>query len=394
MDTNTDPTPFTPVLAPPIAPELPLYPYQQEIVGFLLSQPYALNASFVGSGKTLTSLALCQAVNARRVLIIAPKSVVLQWAEGEIPKWLPNAAATPVIGSTHARRTHYTEYSSGFVVVGYETARMDIEHLAMFEWDVIITDEAHRLANPSTKLYKALKKLKSKRRLALTATPVMNKAEDMFGIMNWLRPGMFGNYYSFIWRYCVKGGYMDRQIVGNKNTKELADKCAPYIIRKTLAEVDLQLPPYTETEIPVMLSPQERKNYDLIVKELLFDIDRAIISKLDNPVMLQTTVVKLGKLFELCDSMELLGESLESSKLEVLKEHLESTLINGQKAIIITRFSRMVGILEDQLKEYRPLTITGATENRAEIIKAFESEGNRKILIGSEAIGQGLNLQV
>lgn len=291
-----------------------------------------------------------------------------------------------------ARHDQYISFDHGYMVIGYETARIDSNHLLTVDWDVIITDEAHRLANPNTKLYKALKSLRARHRFALTATPVMNKPEDMYGIINWIRPGSLGNYYGFLNRYIVKDMWGSPKYY--KNMDELALRCKPYIIKKTLDEVELQLPKYTEAELPVQLSAHEIKNYDLIKSELLFDIEKQIINKIENPVMLQLSIVKLGKLFELCDSMELLGEDTTSSKLEVLKEHLESTLQNGQKAIIITRFQRMATILEKALMDYEPLTITGQTSGRQEILKDFESNPKRRILIGTSAIEAGLNLQI
>ena len=96
---------------------------------------------------------------------------------------------------------------------------------------------------------------------------------------------------------------------------------------------------------------------------------------------------------EVCDSLELIGESSESSKIELLKEHLETRLANGEKAIIITRFERMAKILYRDLSLYSPVIITGATKDRAGAIREFE-QSDRRILIGTEAIGQGLNLQL
>jgi SNF2 family DNA or RNA helicase len=64
-----------------------------------------------------------------------------------------------------------------------------------------------------------------------------------------------------------------------------------------------------------------------------------------------------------------------------------------QKAILITRFSRMAHILKRELAKWNPLVITGETQNRQEILKKFEEDPQYRILIGSEAIGQGLNLQ-
>lgn len=376
-----------------------LYPFQREIAEFMYKAGSALNASFVGSGKTLTSLAVCQELQSKRTLIIVPKSVLLQWSEIEAMKWLPYAGAFTIVsvtGTIKSRKLIYNNFPMfssipAYMVIGYETARTDIEHLSAITWDVVICDEAHRLANTRTKTYKALNRIQSKHRFALTATPIMNKAEDMYGIINWVRPKALGNYWGFINRYCVKD--MWGSVRSYKNMDELAVRCKPYIIRKTLEEVGMELPALTEEEIPVELGALERKNYDLIKKELLFDVEKAIISKIESPVMLQNTVVKLGKLFELCDSMELIGESSVSSKMELLKEHLEGVLVNGQKAIVITRFARMAKILAKELEIYQPLFITGATQNRADILKRYES-GDNQILIGTEAISQGLNLQV
>ena len=373
---------------------LPLYPYQKEIASFMVSTGSCLNASFVGSGKTLTSLAVTESLQSRRTLIISPKSVLMQWSHSQIPKWLPNARVVAITGSQRASlyATARSIDEPYYMVIGYETARIDIEELLKTSWDVLIIDEAHKLANPQTRTYKALSRIVAKHRYLLTATPVMNKPDDMFGIINFINPGALGKYWGFLNRYIVRDYWGSAKYY--RNMDELALRCQPYIIRKSLEEVGMQLPPCTQEDIPVELSVKEQKNYKLIKQELLFDIEKYIISKIENPAMLQTSVVKLGKLFELCDSMELLGDSVESSKLEVLKEHLESTLVNGQKAIIITRFERMAKILERELSKWEPLLITGQTKNREKIFDKFDSDDKHKILIGTSAIEQGINLQV
>jgi SNF2 family DNA or RNA helicase len=306
--------------------ESKLYPYQKEVVDFMC-QGSCVNSCFVGAGKTLITLATAERLNAQKTLIVVPKSVLLQWATQEIPKWLPEAKITAIQGSARQRQDLYYGFDTGYMVVGYETARIDIAHLLTIDWDVVACDEAHRLASPRTQTYKALSRLRARRRYAMTATPIMNRVEDLYGILNWCRPGVLGNYYGFINRYCVKGGFKGKQIVGNKNTEELAQRVKPYIIRKTLEEVGLQLPDKTETDIPVQLSDKEQLVYNQIRANLLFEIESASISKIENPVQLQNMVVQLGKLFELCDSLELLGDSTESSKISTLKELLEDVLV-------------------------------------------------------------------
>jgi SNF2 family DNA or RNA helicase len=377
---------------------LPLYDFQREIAGKMVAAGSCLNASFVGSGKTLTSLAVCVALQAKKVLIVVPKSVRGQWATIEIPKWLPSAGVIEVSGSKVQRGRAYeslTPRDEFYVVCGYDTVRTDAAEFAKVPWDVIICDEAHRLASTTTQTWKALKKVKSSHRFALTATPVLNSPMDLFGIVEWLRPGFLGSWYSFTNRYVVKDTWGSPKYF--RHLDELAQRVAPIVIRKTLDEVGMELPDITESVIPVELSAHERKTYTQIRDSLLFDIEPHVISKVANPVAMQSAIVAMGKLFECCDSMELLGESEESSKLEVLIEHLESTLVNGQKAIVITRFSRMAEIIKSRCARFHPRIITGSTDDRGAVLEAFARETGEavpQLLVGTEAIGQGLNLQM
>ena len=135
--------------------------------------------------------------------------------------------------------------------------------------------------------------------------------------------------------------------------------------------------------------------YQKIREELLFEIDKALLSKIENPVQLQNTIVKMTRLQQLSDSMELIGDGTESSKLEILKEKLEEVLIDGQKAIIFSRFSTMCKILKRELSEYQPAMITGDIETKARAgeIKRFDGDEKCRVLISSEAGGAGLNIQ-
>jgi SNF2 family DNA or RNA helicase len=64
------------------------------------------------------------------------------------------------------------------------------------------------------------------------------------------------------------------------------------------------------------------------------------------------------------------------------------------KVIIISRFERMARILERELSKWNPICVTGQTQNRAELLKKFETDDSCRLLIGTTAIEQGLNLQV
>ncbi len=258
-------------------------------------------------------------------------------------------------------------------------------------FNTIIYDEMQMLASPTSQRSKAALKLKAEHKFGLTATPILNSPMDIWMPMNILRPGCLGSWYQFSARYISKDVWGSPKFF--KNMDELSKRCAPYIIKRTLEEVGMQLPPYTEEELPVTLNALERKNYDLMKAELLFSIEPMVISKIENPVMLQSSIVKLGKLMEICDSMELIGDHKDSSKLELLKEHLEGSLVDNNKCLIVTRFERMARILERELVKWNPLLITGQTQNRQDIVDKFNNEDDFRILIGTATLESGLNLQ-
>jgi len=146
------------------------------------------------------------------------------------------------------------------------------------------------------------------------------------------------------------------------------------------------------TEMPFVLSKPERKLHDKIRKELLLEIETRAISKVENPVTMTAGIVKMLRLRQLTNSMELLGESEKSTKTELLKELLPTLLEGDRKAIIFSEFAGMCDILERELGEYRPLKITGEVKNRDDILKAFHKDYKHRVLIMSSAGQFGLNI--
>lgn len=261
-------------------------------------------------------------------------------------------------------------------------------------FETIIYDEGHRLGNVRTKTYKAIQKISqgSQYRYALTATPMMNRPAELYGILNTLQPGCLGAYEPFLGRYMVRNqwGGMLYPI----NQSELAQRLKRYMIRKSLEEVAPEMPAMTIEDIPFDLSEKERALYDRLKKELLFEVEQYLIEKLERPMVIQMTLTKMLVLTELTCSLELLGEDKTSSKLDVLKDRLEDILLNGEKVIVFSRFEKMTTILARELVQYNPLLITGKVtgEDRDWAVQKFQKNNNYKLLISTDAGGEGLNL--
>ncbi len=374
---------------------LPLFPYQKVGSAFLWKIGSGLIGDEMGLGKTVQSLAVCEKVKAEKVLIFAPAAVKWQWAS-EIEKFIPGASVQ-VIGATSSKgsrdeRIHQWVCDRRFYIANYELLLRDFEVINSREWDVIIADEATRIANPQAKQSKAIKKLRAKRRIAMTGTPVSNRANEVWNIIDFTNPGAFGNYYAFLTRYCLKNQWGG--IFGYQHMDELRDRLKRYMIRRLKIEVLPELPEKIITDIPFEMTPEELVLYKKLKKEILFEIEHKDIAKMETPMTIQYTLVKMLRLRQLADSMELLGHNTQSSKLEILKEMLKDALDNGRKAIVFTQFSEMADILERELAEWKPLKISGKIkEEYRDVVARFNEVDDHKVLIMTSAGQFGLNIQ-
>jgi len=369
-----------------------LYSFQRVGVEFMVNacRLYGgvLNACEVGLGKTAMMAMTIQALQCRSILILAPKSVLWQ-LQSEFAHWIGKELIVYV--GNPKQRLILRSKLFGIVIMSYETLRQDF-NLLPHTWDIICCDEIQRLGSRDTKLYKCVSALSAEYRIGASATPIMNRLGELYSEISWLIPGYLGTWQQFLDRYCIQDYW--GSIKNGQNLDELKERLRTVMFRRTVKQVQISIPPVTYEILPIELSEKERKLYDKVKKELLFEIDKEEVSKLSSPMILQNTLVKMGKLIEICDSLELLGDSTQSSKIEALKDHLRDIIINN-KVIIFTRFSRMAFILERELVDYEPAIITGGHSNwwRQEALEKFNNDDNCRIIIGTLAMSAGLNIQ-
>lgn len=371
--------------------DLPLYPYQKAGAAFLINIGSGLLGDDPGLGKTLQTLAVCEETKAGKVLIFCPAAVKWQWFE-EIGKFIKNNNNAVVIEGNKAARDVIWKSEARFYIANYELLLRDFDSINVRKWDIILADEATKISNPQAQQSRLIKKLTALRRIAMTGTPISNKANEIWNLCDFISQGSMGNYYAFLNRYCLKNQWGG--IFGYQNMDELKEKLKRYMIRRRKIDVLPELPAKIETDIPFELSESEKNLYRRIKKQILEEIDGADIAKVGNHSNMGLTLVKMLRLKQLADSMELLGENKKSSKLEVLKELLSETLANGRKALIFTQFSSMADILERELADYQALKITGKIkEEYNEVVKKFNTNDDNRILILTSAGQYGLNIQ-
>jgi SNF2 family DNA or RNA helicase len=209
-----------------------LYPYQVDGVAFLAGRGRALLADDMGLGKTLQAIAaaywLHRNENVERALIVCPASLKFQWVR-EIQRFT-GAEAHLVQGRSDERAVQYRK-GKGFYVINYELVLRDLsvinETLAP---DLLILDEAQRIKNWRTKIAAAIKRIPSRYAFVLSGTPLENRLEDLYSLMQVVDPRVLGP----LWRYLADFHVTDERgkVLGYRNLSELRRRLTPVMLRR------------------------------------------------------------------------------------------------------------------------------------------------------------------
>jgi SNF2 family DNA or RNA helicase len=369
--------------------KLPLFDFQKIGAGFLSAAKSGLLGDEPGLGKSIQSLAYQRINDCKKILIICPSILKLNWFD-ELAKW--DKGEKIVIAGTRTRREKLWKTKSKFYILNYELILKDFDLLDKIKWDLIIADEATRISNPKAKQSKLIKKINAKYRLALTGTPFNNSIQDVWNIIDFCRPDFLGTYWEFQDKYCLLDYF--RTVTGYKNLDELKESIKTVMIRRLKNDVLKELPEKMYENIFVEFSKEEKQVYEAVKKELRNELKTLEIN-LATDRFLSNALVKMIRLMQVTDSLKLVSDREESTKIEVLKELLNDILDVNSKAIVYTRFSKMADILVEKLSEYNPLLISGRIDNdtRSKNVKKFTNEEKNKILIMTDAGSFGLNLQ-
>jgi SNF2 family DNA or RNA helicase len=348
-----------------------LYNFQKVAVEFLVTAERGLAALDMGLGKTITSIAatlrLIKDKKVNKVLIICPSSLKYNWAL-EIAKFTDETYLV-VTGDAKKRATQYKN-SARFIIMNYDLLRLDIKHIQKEKWDLVIADEIQRAKNYSTATSQTIREIESKYVFALTGTPIENDVMDLFTIMRFISPEIFGgNPKRFKDRYCNQNYF--GAVTSYKNLDEIKKKLSNVMIRRKKRDVLDELPEITTNYYYVSLNDEEKRIYKQLKNGLLEDYRSGKLKHVD-------VLAKVVYLREACDSINLLapGEKIVSSKLEELKKIL-SDLPTDAKVVIFTAFERMSEILQKNLP-YKSVRLHGGVENGCKWERDLESDFNKQ----------------
>ncbi len=295
---------------------VPLYDYQLRGAVFLACRGRSILGDDMGLGKTLQSLAavelLARERGISRVLVVAPSSVKYQW-EGEIRRFTKRAVQV-IEGGPDDRKDQYIA-ATFFRLVNYEQVVRDRDAINAWKPDVIVLDEAQRIKNWASKTSQAVKKLVSRYAIVLTGTPLENKLEELYSIVQFVDERRFGPVFQFLQDHRVldeKGN-----LTGYRNLDKIRERLEPIFLRRTRAEVLTQLPGRTDNTVYVELSDEQRVPYEEQRTTLARVLGKAHLTDVDRKRVLAC----LANLRLICDSTFLFDKSTHHSpKLDEFAE--------------------------------------------------------------------------
>ena len=373
-----------------------LLPYQLDGIAFAAGAGRAILADDMGLGKTIQGIGVAEMLRREagisRVLVICPASLKAQWA-AEVRKFSKHSCQI-VLGPARERPAQYSGDEHLFTICNYEQVLRDIQPIEQVPWDLIILDEGQRIKNWEAKTSRVVKGLRSRYALVLSGTPIENRLDDLYSVMEFLDDRRLGPAFRFFHRHRVTD---ERgKVAGYKNLAALRRALAPILLRRTRASVLDELPPRTN-EVVRIEPTGEQKEYN----DQQMQVVSTIVKK---PFLTEMDLLRLQKALLMArmnaDSTYLVykEEPAYSSKLKRLRELLDQLCAEADRKIVLfTEWTTMLDLIERELDEigvdYVRLDGKVPQKKRQQLVNRFRKDASCRLFLATNAGSTGLNLQ-
>jgi len=275
--------------------------------------------------------------------------------------------------------------------------------LTTLEWDTICIDECHKgnVRNHKTITSKAIHKLRTKKRCAMSGTPMKKKGSDIWGILHWLNPDVFTSY----WRFADSYFHIDDNGYGKKVgtlRKEMEEPffrmLQPYIIRRTKDEVLTWLPPKHYVEVPCHMTDTQAKQYNEMAAEGVARLEGGNVSTTN--ILAEFTRLTQFAFGTWIKGTEGLRPSTDSAKLDAMLDKMEEAGVfddTSVKQLVFSQFRQVVELVASVLRErgVKVEIISGAQNKQGQrraIRESFQNGDVQVLCIVTTAGGVSLTL--
>lgn len=350
-------------------------------------------ADDMGLGKTVQVIAYLLSRPRGPHLVVCPTSVLGNWAR-EIQRFAPGLK----VYRHHGLYRNPRRFPGHDVVLTtYGLLSRDAGELQAYDWDAIVLDEAQAIKNPDSKRAKAARELSGRHRLALSGTPVENRLDELWSLMEFLVPGLLGPRRAFQRNVAVP--------IERFGDEELAHQLklgvSPFLLRrlKTDPKVITDLPEKIERRDYAALTAEQARLYKQVFEEAMESIAEAESIARRGRVLAMLTALK-----QVCNHPDhYLKEGGDlggrSGKLERVEDLLSAAIEVGDRILIFTQYREMGTRLQRRIQEvfgFEAPFLHGGTpmEERDRMVDAFQTDDEAApvLIISLRAGGTGLNL--
>lgn len=378
--------------------------YENKLSGILADE--------MGLGKTLQTISFLGYLRyIKKVegpyIVIVPKSTLDNWRR-EFQKWTPEVHVVVLQGNKDERadiiRSKLLLAKFDVLITSFEMVIREKSQLKKFRWQYIVVDEAHRIKNEDSSLSQIIRLFYSKNRLLITGTPLQNNLHELWALLNFLLPDVFGDSEVF-------DSWFDSQTEANKDQDQvvlqLHKVLSPFLLRRVKSDVETSLLPKVETNVYIGMAQMQIDWYKKLLEK---DIDavNGVLGKREGKTRLLNIVMQLRK----CCNHPYLFDGAEpgppfttdehlvfnSGKMIILDKMLKKFKAAGSRVLIFSQMSRLLDILEDYcfLRDYEYCRLDGSTshEDRIQAIDDYNAPNSDKFifLLTTRAGGLGINL--
>ncbi len=259
----------------------------------------------------------------------------------------------------------------------------------------MVVDESQRIKTPGATRTREVIRLGGHAvyRRILSGTPTTKGIEDLYSQYRFLHWGIIGErtFTAFKSRYCIMGGYMNRQIVGSRDSDRLLELVAPYTYSVTRKEC-LTLEPPDTVIVKVDLSPEQARAYSSLSKEFVAELPN------EELYAVELGVKRLGKLHQITAGHLRLDDGriveFPCPRLDVLVGLVEGT---EQKVLVWCSFKvdveRIARALEEAgIGSAKYYGGQNDEANEADLMRWRTDDATRVLILTRDKGGEGLTL--
>lgn len=375
-----------------------LRPYQKEGFNWLqfLNQFNfgGILADDMGLGKTVQTLAMLQSEKesgrTNGNLLIMPTSLIYNW-QSEAKKFTPDLKVFVYTGTNRIKDSRQFE-GYDLVLTSYGITRLDIDILSDHFFNYIILDESQAIKNPDSHIARAVKKLKSRRKLVLTGTPVENSTMDLWSQMSFVNPGLLGNKKFF------KDDFVTpiEKKQDEQKSQRLATLIKPFILRRHKSQVATELPDKIENVHYSGMTAMQEEKYEEVknyFRDMILDEIETKGIRSSQMILLQG----LTQLRQIANHPQMVDSEYEgdSGKMEDVTHMLNSVIAKGHKILIFSQFVKHLSLFKEHMEQnqIKYAYLDGSTKDRQKQVELFQENKEISVfLISLKAGGLGLNL--